>query len=492
MVPIPCDLPTWRAQVIHHGVGNKTLTEIKRTSGSKIPHSAFLQLRAVWLPDKLAAEAIEALRDTGLIGDFTHTIRNIVARRPGEANTFHNFLVDIGGSRDDDRDPKTPASQSSESLVNPFAVQSRFGSFVVSVGQWRQLRPAAPNRVVTSRPPMSSTPVSDHIEKQSVPPLDYDKAPSRRASSRDLDLNVEDIVSLIGSMHIETPSKVPSRVKESKVDDENPSPTRSPRESPASASGAESEAEAIAQVVGLWASSSTTAREKLRTRYEVQTSNFFSGFFYAFFPHYLSFTWTEFLEVITEEASYRFGGTSSSPIFVARTDGAFYDFNNDGSRSRCFLPFELKPYCRDEKLDATCREETAEMAAIIYEEFVRDKPHPPSQEQEDLDETHHRFMLSLNREAFYITVATFTGHYISYISSTATRANSSDLGPQHLISFQPHGPFSLMNMAHMMIFREVMLSIALKKIESRGARGQVMLETLRRHRCDAGGVPQTS
>ncbi|EQB57151.1 hypothetical protein CGLO_02759 [Colletotrichum gloeosporioides Cg-14] len=122
------------------------------------------------------------------------------------------------------------------------------------------------------------------------------------------------------------------------------------------------------------------------------------------------------------------------------------------------------------------------MAAIIYEEFVRDNQHPPSDEQEALDQTHHRFMLSLNRDEFYITVATFTGHYVSYISSTATPSNPSNLEAKHLISFQPHGPFSLLVREHMIIFREIMLSMAMKKINHRGSKGQIVLNALQSRR----------
>ncbi|KAJ3954652.1 hypothetical protein N0V92_008841 [Colletotrichum tropicale] len=364
MPPIPRDLPTWKAQVTEHGVGNKTLNEIKRTSGSKIPHSAFLQLRAIWLPDKIASEATETLQKTGLIGDFTELIKKVVTRESPEEDTFHNFLVDIGGSSQ-----KTPAPQSDESLINAPAVESQYSSFIGPLGLWRELKPAAPDRVVPSTPPRND------IQGQSFPSLDFEKADLPRSISRDLDSDVDNVTSFVMLLQMETPSKV--RINESSATppeelqpgDASASPTCSPPESPASASGGEAEAEAGAQV-------------KLRTRYEVQTSNFFSSFFYAFFPHYLTLVWSRYLKVVTEEASYRFGGTHpvgsctapSPPIFVARTDGAFYEVGEDDYRKkRCFLPFELKPYCRREKLDATCREETAEMAAVIYEEFVRDK-----------------------------------------------------------------------------------------------------------------------
>ncbi|KAF5483007.1 hypothetical protein CGCS363_v015078 [Colletotrichum siamense] len=487
MAPVPRDLTAWKAQVIQQGIGNKTLGEIQRTSGSKIPHSAFLQLRAVWLPDKLASEATKNLYETGLIGDFTELINTVVTHGFSQADTFHNFLDDICGSSN-----TTPAPQSDESLVNAPAIEPKFSSFVVPLGQWKLLKPAAPQRVVAITPPRNA------IKNKSALPLDYDKPPLPPSFSRELDLGVVDITSLVMSQKLETPSKV--RVKESpampledsQADGASASPTRSPPESPAFSSGGESESEPIAQVAGRPESSSTISLRKPRTKYEVQTSNFFSSFFYAFFPHYLTFVWTRYLEVVTEEASYRFGGKhpvtsgtapSPPPIFIARTDGAFYEVGDDGSRNkRGFLPFELKPYCRAEKLDATCREETAEMAAIIYEEFVMDNQHPPSDEQEALDKTHHRFMLSLNRDEFYITVATFTGHYISYISSTSTPSNPSNLEAKHLISFQPHGPFNLLVRNHMTIFREIMLSMALKKINHRGSKGQIVLNALQSRR----------
>ncbi|KAF6806182.1 hypothetical protein CPLU01_15926 [Colletotrichum plurivorum] len=204
MVPVPRDLRMWKEQVTKEGVGKKTLGEIERTSGSKIPHPAFLQLRAVWLEQKFASESIKALQDAGLIGDFTELIKTVVTPGSHEADTFHNFLVNIRGSREQNN-PKTPASQSDESLINAPAVQLQFGSFVVPLVYWRQLKPAAPDRVLASTLPRRD------IGKQSVPPLNYDKEPLQHSPSRQLDSDVDNILGLFTSMDIDTPSKVRSR-----------------------------------------------------------------------------------------------------------------------------------------------------------------------------------------------------------------------------------------------------------------------------------------
>ncbi|GKT81116.1 hypothetical protein ColTof4_13539 [Colletotrichum tofieldiae] len=468
----------------------------KPFSGSKMPHNAFLQLRAVWPPQLDGEHAGRHLQAAGLVSERSRqTAQHLLGRRRSEGHDkFLAFLDAVcdGGS------PSTPLQQSAYVKSQQHA-EDRLGSFVPLLSLWKQLKPSAKKKlpladaVVDAQTPGPQRGPQGRFNALSlVSKLDLTKC----SAGFDPD-GLSDLLAALDDLSIdtETPSKVlpPSDTSRSAAREPTPSTLAGPTAySPASrpSSLPTSQPAAAGTDAGknpgphCAAPSVSTAPPKFpkkgRTRYEIQTSLFFGVFFHVLFAYQFSISWTNHIHVVTEETPYLFGqrpavkpgeAPSSRAYFTACADGAFYA--EEESR-RLFLSFELKPYPRGEKKQSTCREETAEMAAIIWEEFVWGK-----QDAEALEEEHHRLMLSFNRDEFHLVLVTFRGLYISYIgngSNTAMPLDGSQLDGRHLIEFQVLGPYSLSDRTQMRNFAEVMVALAVEQMQNNV--GRSMIESL--------------
>ncbi|KAI8205137.1 hypothetical protein K4K52_004492 [Colletotrichum sp. SAR 10_76] len=344
MIPLPKDFESWAAQVREYNVSHLTLSQLRDThfSGSRIPHAAFLQLRAIWPPVQTADKALHALRRAGFIpddhGDGTGATSGrerktpVTGRSPPDDQcSLILFLGQIATNV-----PTTPIAQADASSLSD-ALEEKLRSFGLCLSLFRKLRPA-PSFCLDAAPRkwqiLPKTPPKSEIHGS-------DDSPCQHPSWYD---------ACVADLMIDTPSKPP---KDFKAPPPPPPPTNTVFVPP-------SDDEGESHYVEGGSPERTTQK---RTAYEVQTSMFFVPFLHALLMYRFSSSWSDYIEVAAEERQYKFGPS----LFTACPDGAFY------VRSfppKPFLFFEVKPFRRDVQEDKTCREETAEMAAILSQQLV--------------------------------------------------------------------------------------------------------------------------
>ncbi|KAH0421983.1 hypothetical protein CcaCcLH18_13092 [Colletotrichum camelliae] len=437
MIPLPEDFDSWVAQVRQHNVGHLTLSQIrdaKRFSGSKIPHAAFLQLRAVWPPVQTPDKAVDALRRAGLIPDGYATgatagrgpeIPVTGRSRPDEQCSLITFLSQIAANF-----PTTPIAQSEASSLSE-AMETKLGSFGACLSLFRQLRPAP-----CARPDAVSS-------KWQIPPQTPPKL-EKHGSDDSPDEDSSWFAACAADLMSDTPSKPPRGFKAPP-----PPPTNSVFVPP-------SEDEEDPPYVEEDSAERTTRK---RTAYEVQTSMFFVPFLHALFLYRFSSSWSDHIQVAAEERQYKFGPS----LFTACPDGAFY------ARSippEAFLFFELKPFRRVLCRDKICREETAEMAAILSQQLAQGKYvlNPLPSPQLLGDKSYNRLTISLNRDEYYITIVSYTASYLRYINNPNNVTYSAGLSNQDMIWFQSYGPFRLDERERMFDFCSLVTAVVGKQI----------------------------
>ncbi|KAI8302681.1 hypothetical protein K4K61_007759 [Colletotrichum sp. SAR11_59] len=353
MIPLPKDFETWAAQVREHNVSDLTLSQLRDThfSGSRIPHAAFLQLRAVWPPAQTPDKAIHALRLAGFIpaDDSTGATSDPGCRIPVTGRSYtvaechlRALLGQMAPARPAREPDTTPIAQSTwSSKLELLKAEKRLGIFAPSLSLWRQARPVPGAHAGTGTQEGQNPP--------EMPPRSEEDGSDDSPCEEPWALSLSDCEASFSRLMQDTPSKPPKDFKVSAPSEDPPIPITdlSENEDESPSWNFEGRSEGIYK----------------RTAYEVQTTVFFVAFFHALFAYRLSILWSDFVRVAAEERQYKFGPS----LFTACPDGAFYtpSFSPDP-----FLFFELKPFQRRMQREKICKEETAEMAAILSQQLA--------------------------------------------------------------------------------------------------------------------------
>ncbi|KAJ3960489.1 hypothetical protein N0V92_002865 [Colletotrichum tropicale] len=364
MKSLPEDFESWAAEVREHNVSHLTLSQLRDThfSGSKIPHAAFLQLRAIWPPVQTADKALHALRRAGFIPDDNGDGDGTGATSGRERNTpvtgrsyteaechLRALLGQMAPARPARQTNTTPIAQSTWSCnLELLKAEEKLGIFAPCLSLWRQARPVPGAHADTG------------TQKGQIPPglpprPEEDESDDSSCESGDSScedpwaLPLSDCEASFSRLMQDTPSKPPKDFKVPAPSEDSPIPATD---------SSESEGEPPS-----WNFEGRSKGTYKRTAYEVQTTVFFVAFFHALFAYRLSILWSESVRVAAEERQYKFGPS----LFTACPDGAFYTppFSSDP-----FLFFELKPFQRGMQREKICKEETAEMAAILSQQLA--------------------------------------------------------------------------------------------------------------------------
>ncbi|KAE9565866.1 hypothetical protein CGMCC3_g17955 [Colletotrichum fructicola] len=447
MIPFTTDFESWAAQVREHDVSHLTLSQLRDThfSGSKIPHAAFLQLRAIWPPVQTADKALHALRRAGFIpdddgGDGTGATSGRERKTPVTGRLYTEaechlraLLGQMAPARPAGEPTTTPIAQSTwSSKLELLEAEEKLGIFAPCLSLWRQATP--------------------------VPGAHVDTDGSDDSPSESGDSSCEDLLALSFSdceadfsrLMQDTPSKPPKDFKVSAPSEDPPIPATD---------SSESEGEPHT-----WNFEGRSEGTYKRTPYEAQTTVFFVAFFHALFTYRLSMLWSEFVRVAAEERQYKFDPS----LFTACPNGAFYTppFSPDP-----FLFFELKPFQRRMQRDKICREETAEMAAIISQQLALSRV---AQTKLSEDESHNRLTISLNRDEYCITIVSYTTSYLRYINKPNNVTYSDGLSYQDMIWFQSYGPFRFNDRPVMYDFCNLVTAVVANKMgESKEGAGLI-------------------
>ncbi|KAF4418551.1 hypothetical protein CFRS1_v015635 [Colletotrichum fructicola] len=431
MIPFTTDFESWAAQVREHDVSHLTLSQLRDThfSGSKIPHAAFLQLRAIWPPVQTADKALHALRRAGFIpdddgGDGTGATSGRERKTPVTGRLYTEaechlraLLGQMAPARPAGEPTTTPIAQSTwSSKLELLEAEEKLGIFAPCLSLWRQ-----------------ATPV-----------------PGAHVDTDLLALSFSDCEADFSRLMQDTPSKPPKDFKVSAPSEDPPIPATD---------SSESEGEPHT-----WNFEGRSEGTYKRTPYEAQTTVFFVAFFHALFTYRLSMLWSEFVRVAAEERQYKFDPS----LFTACPNGAFYTppFSPDP-----FLFFELKPFQRRMQRDKICREETAEMAAIISQQLALSRV---AQTKLSEDESHNRLTISLNRDEYCITIVSYTTSYLRYINKPNNVTYSDGLSYQDMIWFQSYGPFRFNDRPVMYDFCNLVTAVVANKMgESKEGAGLI-------------------
>ncbi|KAH9225228.1 hypothetical protein K456DRAFT_1767048 [Colletotrichum gloeosporioides 23] len=462
MIPFTTDFESWAAQVREHNVSHLTLSQLRDThfSGSRIPHAAFLQLRAIWPPVQTADKALHALRRAGFIpdddgGDGTGATSGRERKTPVTGRLYTEaechlraLLGQMAPARPAGEPTTTPIAQSTwSSKLELLEAEEKLGIFAPCLSLWRQARPVPGAHVDTD------------TQKGQIPPGlpprseedGSDDSPSESGDSSCEDLlalSFSDCEADFSRLMQDTPSKPPKDFKVSAPSEDPPIPATD---------SSESEGEPPT-----WNFEGRSEGTYKRTPYEAQTTVFFVAFFHALFTYRLSMLWSELVRVAAEERQYKFDPS----LFTACPDGAFYTppFSPDP-----FLFFELKPFQRRMQRDKICREETAEMAAILSQQLALSRV---AQTKLSEDESHNRLTISLNRDEYYITIVSYTTSYLRYINKPNNVTYSDGLSNQDMIWFQSYGPFRFNDRPVMYDFCSLVTAVVANKMgESKEACG---------------------
>ncbi|KAI8305630.1 hypothetical protein K4K59_012083 [Colletotrichum sp. SAR11_240] len=409
---LPDTVYDWQCQVRAEGIANAKLGDIKADghfSGSTIPHKAFLQLRAVWLPSKEGAAAPADLETAGF---FNRTDRDLATScLDANHSRLENFFATVEASNHG-RLPEDSSSQD-PFPVTPSLGKARLGDDLGMFGpaftSWRRLKPIGgsqgpgegmPNFTPNVTMGFDST-LQENLLLQPVSRLDLTGAKSQRPPQTADDLITDMLANMSWSdtsSDIDTPSK-PARGGRPGATGQRgqPVPAMPAMEGGDPAEPLNERVDAV-PVPELADSDAPAPLVRLgRTEYEVQTSHFFVTYADTLLSHALSIWFSNSLSIVPEEQQYGFGKAAIPPVpegeaaapsssgtgrrrpylFVACPDGAAY-VNLDHGR-KAFLHFELKPFRRDRSAKALhiYREETAEMAAILYQEYCSDQADKP-------------------------------------------------------------------------------------------------------------------
>ncbi|CAI0646412.1 unnamed protein product [Colletotrichum noveboracense] len=450
---LPDTVHAWQCQVRAEGIANAKLGDIKADghfSGSTIPHRAFLQLRAIWLPSKEGAAAPADLETAGF---FNRTDRDLATScLDANHSRLENFLSTVEASNHDRRPqdpfPVTP-SLGKARLGSPSQADD-LGMFGPAFTSWQRLKPIGK----TQGPPKGMpnfTPkvmirvdptLQENLLLQPVSRLDLTGAKSQLPPQNAEDL-IEDIFASMSlsetSFDIDTPSKPPRGGRPGATGQrEQPVPAMPAMEGGDPAEPLNERVNAVPVLELADSDAPAPLVRLLRTEYEVQTSHFFVTYADTLLTHALSISFSNHLSIVPEEQRYGFGKAAIPPVpegeaaapsssgtggrrpylFVACPDGAAYVNLGDKLR-KAFLHFELKPFRRDGSAKALniCREETAEMAAILYQEYCSDQADKPV-------------------GARYLD-------YIKNMEATAVTPGDVDMGLDDFVQFQPYGPFRM-------------------------------------------------
>ncbi|KAF9869489.1 hypothetical protein CkaCkLH20_13027 [Colletotrichum karsti] len=493
---LPGTVDAWLCEVRAEGIASAKLGDIKADkhfSGSTIPHKAFLQLRAIWLPAK---ESSTAPADLEAADFFNNTDRELATScLDAHPLQLQNFFATVESSYPDRNvmDPFLPATPilGKARLGTPPKTDD-LGMFGPAFTSWRRLKPFS--RPQRSRGEMSHfTPkvmmgfdhaLQENLLMQPVSRLDLNKTKlqPRQPETPTAGGNhlADDLIAeILGNMSLD------------KVVEDLDTPTKPTRGSRPAGTGQQrqhvSSSAAVHDTVP-----AKPANEKVdnvplhetedfdapavrlgRTEYEVQTSHFFVTYADTLLAHALSLSFSNCLSIVPEERQYGFGEAATLPVpkeetaapsssgavrkkrqrsclFVACPDGAAYVKPDHGSR-KAFLHFELKPFRRDGSARALtiCREETAEIAAILYQEYCSNgKTEKPDE--------------------YWLIVATVGARYLDYIKDMEAAAVASgdvDMDLSDFIQFQPYGPFRVGNSCHMKWVNTVVTASALSQMQ---------------------------
>ncbi|KAF0315825.1 hypothetical protein GQ607_016936 [Colletotrichum asianum] len=414
---LPETVHAWQCQARAEGIANAKLGDIKADghfSGSTIPHRAFLQLRAVWLEPK---EGAAAPADIETAGFFNRTDRDLaISCLDANHSRFGNFIATVEASNhgrlpedssSQDPFPVTP-SLGKARLDSPSQADD-LGMFGPAFTSWQRLKPIGktqgppkgmPNFTPKVMIRFNST-LQENLLLQPVSRLDLTGAKSQ-LPPRIADDLIEDMFSMSlsdTSFAIDTPSKPARGGRPGATGQrEQPVPAMPAMEGGDPAEPPNERVDAVPVLELADSDAPAPLVRLLRTEYEVQTSHFFVTYADTLLTHALSISFSNHLSIVPEEQRYGFGKAAIPPVpegeaaapsssetgkkrpylFVACPDGAAYV--NLGPRLRkAFLHFELKPFRKDGSAKALniCREETAEMAAILYQEYCTDQADKP-------------------------------------------------------------------------------------------------------------------
>ncbi|KAF1960945.1 hypothetical protein CC80DRAFT_544340 [Byssothecium circinans] len=168
---IPKDIASWLSAIKAARLQERKLGEMPNNfSGSKIPHEAFLQLRALWIEPKrtwhwnreLFELDILSREDVALAEKMVTPGGNL--RRTGEQlNNFLNQMSTSGSTS-----PKTPITRSRDNNSD-MNVEYALGAFTPLVSLWRLLTPyhlrPDPVPVATSGPSMPHRLLPHNVSK---------------------------------------------------------------------------------------------------------------------------------------------------------------------------------------------------------------------------------------------------------------------------------------------------------------------------------------
>ncbi|GKT81988.1 hypothetical protein ColTof4_14411 [Colletotrichum tofieldiae] len=384
---LPIDTTAWAAAVDAVKIGNAPLRHVslgdmsaRSFSGSTIPHATCLQLRALWPPARRPYQAradLELDDDSGTLPLFNSDDASLAESLLDNSPRLDHFLSVMAlrdGPDDDDPFPPSTPIVSRSTLRNA----DKLGMFGPSVTSWRRLRlfqEAPREQRLLFTPKARPGPAAQFLLSHNVSKLDL-KKPVQQAPSDGEDHSSSDTEDgSSASLWTSFERLALSPCSPSVTTKRNAATSAPAREQPSGAGLLATPQPSLAAAV-----SQPRRVYSGRTEYEVQTSHFFVTYVDTLLSHALSLDLVNHISVVPQEKRYKFG-TQANPeastsgqkdcLFVACPDGAIYA-NLGPGRRKAYMFFELKPFRRDQMARGRliCREETAEMAAIMYEEYV--------------------------------------------------------------------------------------------------------------------------
>jgi hypothetical protein len=441
--PIPKDLATWQQCVESEQITHRALTQIaddKAFSGSNIPYKSFLQLRAIWPPE------------LNSLGACSKTLQAAGFFTPDDADLAEKLVYGSGLNRWRGLDKldaflkRLAKGGTAISLETP--PQSSkcsgedFGAFAVPLQNLCLLFPerkGVPDRVIyTPKIHMNRgfqwfAKEEGEQDLEKISKLDLNKSSvaymtpllgSFEEPMSDIEESISDIDIVDGKppgtldsplvqvqyrktrWHAQALSDRSARTSTAGDDDGTTTETskadirgaiEGKDTNPAAQQGPDSPVIPNRTLYNLQPQPCLSRFPPGRTRYEVQTSNFFFSFLSALQAHIFRIFSVPPIVAVPEECRYEFGWlpsdllttaasmttttttTTNQPLqqpqrrrrclYVACPDGAFYRQESWDVKLR-FAYFELKPFRRKGANWALiAKDETAEMAAILYQEL---------------------------------------------------------------------------------------------------------------------------
>ena len=408
--PPPKDFPSWKRLVEQLQIGNEPLTSFVtggKFSGSCMPFNSFLQLRAIWLESRGYGDAFAMLRGTGIMTEADWQLAGkIVKSNSNGIAQAHNFFEKLACQ------PKTPSSEYSASIYGAFAVPLllyRALTWYAKKGaarhtpNWNKNNSDGGDSNDAWTPKILHCPPEYDMEGVRQM-LDYNPPDPERAKDNENEDSLENLdylndLSLSSPEELSPDSPSAQRLRQKQERLQNPSTNAEPSAGDSHNDESTTQDHGIGPTMSIpalpavsfqatysfCASANTIerphpSRRALRTTYETQTSSFFFGFLSALLVHVLPHSDTPCIMAMPEERPYHFGKPSvpgdkkqKNCLYIAVPDGAFISQKN-WNTSR-FAHFELKPFQRQEgaSRSSIVREETAEIAAILYESCRNDK-----------------------------------------------------------------------------------------------------------------------